>query len=115
MKHSEYVEVIKNTAINLGKKTLMKALLTKVPFLFYGPFGVITELLIEKALVILIRETEFAVFFKYIDMRVDQQGKDFTEAALNNYRIQQNGTPEEKKKSEEELISKFKSFVKLTS
>ena len=115
MKHSEYVEVIKKTALDAGKKLLLGELLKRVPFLFWGPLGAVTSLLVTKCLEILIQQTEFGIFFLYIDMRTDQQGKEFSSTAMKNYQIQQHGTPDEKKKSEEELIKAFKSFVRLST
>lgn len=113
MNYQEYVEAVKSTALTTAKKTLISALLKKVPFLFYGPFGAITTLAVEKALELLFKEAEFAVYFKYTDLRVDRQGLDFSRVAMENYKIQQTGTEDEKKKSEERLIACFKNFISL--
>lgn len=113
--HQEAVEAIKKALLSTGKEVLIKALVKKVPFLFFGPWGAVTELLIGKLVEILINETEFATFALYIDLRTDRQGKVFSEAVRKNYHAQLNGTEDEKIKSEKELIEKFKEFAMLTS
>ena len=111
--HQEYVEAIKKSAIATGKKALITYLTKKLPFLFIPVIGPIVSLVLEKVVEILIRETEFAIFFKYIDLRVDAQGRDFSEAAIKNFHVQKSGSPDEIAKAEKELIEKFKSFVVL--
>ena len=114
MTHQEYVDAIKASAISTGKKVLIGAVSKKLPFLFVPVIGPVVGLVLGKIVELLVKETEFAIFFKYIDMRTSAQGRDFSEAAINNFKIQQSGTPEEKAKSEKELIEKFRSFVILT-
>jgi hypothetical protein len=113
--HQEYVDAIKKSAISTGKRLLIKALVTRVPFLFWPPFGLVTSFLIGKEVEILVAETEFAIFFTYIDMRVDAQGRAFSQAAIKNYQAQLNGSPQEKSEAEKELMDSFKKFVVLKS
>lgn len=115
VKHSDYVNAIKSVAMKTGKDLLVREGLKHLPFLFVGPLGPLGNKIVEKIMEILIREGEFAVFFKYIDLRVDGQGKDFSDAAVRNYHAQTNGTPEEKAKAEAELIEAFKKFAKLNT
>lgn len=115
MKHSEYVEVIKKTATDLAVKLFLEVLLKEVPFLFWGPFGPLTKAIVTKVVTIVYNKGEMAVFFKYIDMRVDKQGTNFSEAAIRNHIAQQSGTPDEKLKAEADLIIAFKSFAKLSN
>lgn len=115
MKHSEYVEVIKKTATDIGVKIILRELLLEVPFLFWGPVGPLTKLIVTKVVTKAFHEGEMAIFFQYIDMRTDLQGRRFSQAAINNAIAQRNGTPDEKKKAEAELILAFKSFVKLSN
>lgn len=107
----EYIDAIKKAAIATGKSGLIKVLLIKAPFLFYPVIGPITELLLGKILEILINETEFAAFFLYMDVRISKQGKEFAEAAVNNYKVQQTGTDQEKKDAEKLLMEKFKPLI----
>jgi hypothetical protein len=111
LNYDEYVKAVKSTALTTAKKTLISALLRKVPFLFWGPFGAVTSMLIGKGLELLFEQAEFAIYFKYTDLRVDKQGLTFAQVAMDNYRIQQNGTEDEKKQSEERLINCFKHFI----
>lgn len=115
MKHSDYVNALKAAAFETGKNLLRREGLKHLPFLFSGPLGIIGNKLVEKIMEVLIKEGEFAIFFKYIDLRVDAQARDFSNAALKNYRTQISGTPEEKAKAEVELIVAFKNFVKLNA
>jgi hypothetical protein len=115
MTHQEYVDAIKKSAISAGKKVLISTISKKLPFLFLPVIGPVTSLLLGKVVEILVQETEFAIFFKYIDLRVDSQGREFSEAAIRNFQVQQTGSPDEKAKTEKELIEKFRSFVILRS
>jgi hypothetical protein len=111
--HQEYVDSIKKAAVSTGKKFLVKRVAEMLPFLFLPILGPITTIALEKIVEILVRETEFAIFFKYIDLRVDAQGRAFSEAAIRNFHAQKTGDPNEIAKAEKELIEKFKSFVTL--
>ena len=111
MNYQEYVEAVKTTAIATAKKSLLTALLKKVPFLFWGPLAPLVNICVEKCIEILIRETEFGVFFLYTDFRVDRQGIDFAKVAMENHKIQQTGTEDEKRNSEKRLIDCFKQFI----
>jgi hypothetical protein len=115
VKHSEYVEIIKKTATDIAVKAILGALLKEVPFLFWGPLGPLTKVVITKVVTIAYQQGEMAVFFKYIDMRVDAQGSAFSAAAIRNFKAQQSGTEDEKKKAEADLIIAFKSFAKLSN
>lgn len=115
MKHSEYVKIIQKTLTELAVKKILEALLLEAPFLFWGPLGPFTKMVITKVVTKAYEQGEMAVFFKYIDMRVDAQGSAFSAAAIKNFQVQQTGTEDEKKKSEQELIAAFKSFAKLSN
>ena len=115
MTHQEYVDAIKKSAISTGKKVLVQYLTKKLPFLFFPIIGPVTGLVLEKIVEILVRETEFGIYFKYIDLRVDAQGRAFSEAAIKNYQAQLSGDKDAIAKAEKELIEKFKSFVVLGS
>jgi hypothetical protein len=115
MKHSQYVEIIKSTVTDVAIKKILEALLMEAPFLFWGPLGPLTRMLVSKVVTKAYEQGEMAIFFKYIDMRVDSQGRKFSEIAIKNHYVQQHGTEDEKKKSEQELIIAFKSFVKFSN
>jgi hypothetical protein len=109
--HQEYVDSIKKVAISAGKKVLIEAVAKKLPFLFIPVIGPIVSLLLGKIVEILISETEFALFFGYIDLRIDAQGRAFSEAAILNHYTQIHGSPNEKLASEKALIEKFRAFA----
>ena len=97
----------------MGTKLLVKEVAARLPFLFVPILGPFTKIILEKIVVLLFTQTEFAIFFKYIDMRTDFQGREFSQAALANYQAQRTGTPEQKLAAEEKLIKKFTAFVVL--
>ncbi len=111
--HAGYVESLKHSAVSVGTKLLVKEVAARLPFLFVPILNPLTTMVLERLVRLLVLQTEFAVFFKYIDMRVDAQGRDFSRAALNNYHTQREGTPEQKKEAEERLIKAFTAFVVL--
>ena len=115
MKHAEYIEAIKKSAISTGKKVLISYLSKKLPFLFIPVVGPVVGLLIEKLVTILVTETEFGAFFLYIDFRVDAQGRAFSEAAIRNHKAQLSGDKNEIVKAEKELIERFRAFAILGS
>lgn len=115
----EYVEIMKQAFVTLGKKVIAQAAIDLFPFLAtsFGskvlmPFvslgaGVAVEALVTKA--------ETAAFFLFIDARTGQQGKDFEAAAYANYKIQQNGEPWEKANAEKVLRTTFAKLVSFKS
>ena len=109
--HQEYVDAVKKAAISTGKKALITYLTKKVPYLFVPVLGPVVSLLLGKVVEILIKETEFAIFFQYIDMRVDGQGRDFSEAVILNHKAHLSGDKDEIIKAEANLIKKFRAFV----
>lgn len=116
----EYVELLKSTALSLGKQKVLPLLLAQLPAkMTTGFFGAILNplfgLIVGKALEIAIRETEMGAFFLYIDLRTSAQGRAFEGAARKNIEAQLNGTPEQAAKAERELIENFRAFVKLTN
>jgi len=113
--HDEYVELLKTTLISMLKKSLLKAALSRLPFLAWGPIGPVVSLVFGKVASIVVNETEVALFCLYIDFRTANQSEDFTESALKNLKAQKDGTDEEKKLAEETLINSFRNFVKLSN
>lgn len=116
----EYVELLKSTALSLGKKEILPILLAQLPAkLTTGFLGAILNpilgFVVGKVLEIAIRETEIGLFFLYIDLRTSTQGRNFEKYMRANLDAQRNGTPDQKAKAEKELKDAFKAFVKLTS
>jgi len=116
----EYVELLKSTALSMGKDAVLKILLAQLPAKmvtgFWGAMiNPILGLLVQRTLEIAIRETAIGAFFLYIDMRTSAQGRDFEKAAAHNVLVQLTGTEEEKARAEKELINRFRSLIKLTN
>jgi hypothetical protein len=111
----QYVETIKETALSMGKKLVMDWLVSKAAFMAWAFPNMIAGFFVSKVLEVAIRETEFGLFFLYIDLRTSAQGKDFAEAAIRNQLLQKTGTEQEKADAEADLIRKFRDFVKFTS
>lgn len=115
MKHSEYIGILKDTLTKLVIKSATSLVFKKIPFLAWGPIGPLVSGIIEKFVIMLFNETEMVIFLKYTDFRISRQGKEFSEAAIRNFEIQRTGSEDEKRKSEEELISAFRNFIKLAN
>ena len=111
MTHDDYVKSIKSSLLNLGKKAVLDFIFSKVSLLAWGPLGVLVEMVVSKILDIFINEAETAIFFEYIDVRSSQQGNDFSQKAIDNFKAQQSGTPDEKAKAEKALIDSFRNFA----
>lgn len=111
MTHQEYVDTLKSSALELGKKLVMQRLVAQLPFLATPFVHGLTLLLVGKVLEIAIRETEFGAFFLFIDVRVNRQGKDFAEAALKYHQAPDS----EKHIYEKDYLEKFYTFASLKS
>jgi hypothetical protein len=115
MTKEEYANQIKESALSIGKQAVMQFLITKFPWMGMTLINPIVGLLVGYILGIAIKETEFGLFYQYIDMRTGQQQSEFEKAAMENFRAQQSGTLEEKLNAEKNLIAKFRIFTRLTS
>ena len=111
MTQDEYVELLKISALDIGKRAVMKALASRIPLLSGGLPAMIVGVVVEKILRIAILETEMQTFFWYIDMRVSAQGKTFSEYA----RAYHSATPEEKVKLESSYLDSFYKLASLKS
>lgn len=114
----EYVDVIKSSFVSIGSKAVHSGLVTAFPSaaaLLANPFTrFVIDFFIKKLLNFLAKESEMAVFFKYIDMRVGVQAKEFEAAAYANHAAQLTGDKDAIKKAENDLWAKFEPFARLT-
>lgn len=115
MTKQEYVNIIKSSFVNFGTKAIMSYLKVQIPFFSLPVVSYLTEMVVSKILDIAVNKTDTAIFFTFIDLRVNAQGREFSNAALKNYEVQKSGTKEEKQKSEQELIDSFRTLVKFSS
>jgi hypothetical protein len=109
----EYANQIKESALAIGKQAVMQFLIMKFPWMGMTIVNPIIGLLVGYILGIAIKETEFGLFYQYIDMRTGNQQSEFEKAAMENFRIQKSGTAEEKLNAEKNLIAKFRAFASL--
>lgn len=114
MNRQEYVDAIKTQLINRSIKSAYSYLISKIAFLAWGPLAPLIKLVLERILKIFIYKTELAMFFKFVDLRTSEQGRAFSEALINNHKVQEHGSEEEKKIAEENLKNTFDNLVKLT-
>lgn len=111
----EYVAVIKQAFVTLGKKAAMEFIVAQLPFLGRG-FGLsvlnpIAGYFVGLAVQGIVEHTETAAFFLFIDMRGSSQGKAFEQSAYENYRAQRQGTPQEKLNAEANLKRDLRALV----
>ncbi len=111
----DYVSAIKSAFITMGDKAVEGIIITYLPFLSAPIFSSILDYLVNMIMTDLVNNGEIAAFFVYIDFRVNKQGQDFSEAAIENHIVQQNGTAKEKALAEANLWNSFRLFAKLTA
>lgn len=99
----------------MGVDVVMKHVVAHVPFLAWPFFNPLTQMAVKYIAKTLVTQGETAAFFYYIDMRVSNQHQEFEKAAIENALAQVDGSPEEKKRAEENLKVAFRNFVVLTS
>lgn len=115
MTQQQYVDLIKSALLTATRKAVMDYLVAQIPFLGWAFVNPIVGMIVDQILSIVFQQTELAAFFFYIDFRTVAQGKDFENAAVANQTAQTNGTPEQKAKAEQDLITAFRAFAKLTN
>lgn len=115
MTHQEYIDSLKSSAVKLGSSSALLYIFTNLPFLKAPFLKQITEKIVESIISIFVNKTEMGIFFIYIDTRSSHQGEVFSQMAYRNFIAQKNGTEQEKKIAEENLINAFKNFASLRS
>lgn len=115
MTRTEYIEAIKSAVLSSTVKAVMGMLVEYNGFFALPIINPIIQLIVQWILTAAIRQTELAMFFLYVDLRVNEQGKEFEKAAINNELMQRIGTPKEKADAEKKLIDSFRNLAKFTS
>lgn len=113
MKHSEYVEILKNQGKDILKKVLIKVAVEKLPFLAFGPANILLAQFMSWLATEAMKKGEMAIFFQYIDFRTDDQAKEFESLMIRNATIQKIGTEDEKRAIEKELEGALLKLVNL--
>ena len=106
---------MKTAYVTISVRLTLAWAATLWPPLATGVLGKIVESVATKLATYLAEQSELGAFFYYIDTRVGEQGKEFTEAALSNRTVQKTGTPAEREHAEEILWTKFKAFASFVS
>ena len=115
MKHSEYIEIVKDLGKEALKKAILNGIVKAVPFLASGPWNYVLLKFISWVATNAIEEAEMRIFFQYIDFKTDVQAKDFEAAMLRNHTIQKIGTEDEKRKAEADLTVALHKLISLKS
>lgn len=113
MKYSENVELIKGASVTLLKEALLGVFIKWIPSLAFGPLNFVAVRLATKLAEELAERGELMFFFLNVDLRTNNQGKDFVSAMIKNHNAQKSGTPDEKQAAENELIIATNIFVDL--
>lgn len=112
MKASDMVRIAKDYYVESHKMVLTAWLVSMVPFLATPPWSKALDIILEKILRKVADLLDKIAYFAYTDLRVTAQGKRYVNAKMNGYAIELNGTPEEKKRAEDEIKEAFKDFAK---
>ena len=114
MTRDDYVDLIKAAFKDLGYRVVMKRLVAEVPFFGWGLVNPIIGHLVSYILEYLISSAEMFFFFKYTDLRVSRQGKEFLEAALRHQEAKTK-SKEERERAEKDFINAARVFIDLRS
>lgn len=112
MTHQDYADIIKSAALSSAKSAMLSYFAKKIPFLTTKFMNPITTYLVDVFLKILIRETEFAVFFMYIDLRTSFQAKRFEKSAMEYENAKKSNDQAKIKEYESRLINDFRLLAK---
>ena len=115
MTRDEYVSLIKTNFVNLAVKKAMSLIVSKVPFLKWPFFNPLTSLFVGWILREAIEDAEAGVFFWYIDMRVDSQGRAYSDAVAKLEAAKLTGNSKEIANAEAHLKLAFTNLVRLST
>jgi hypothetical protein len=116
MTNEEAVQLIKNQFTSISGRVLKAAILTTpLSFLETPPLSFITNKIIDWATGVLAKDGEIGAFFLYTNFNVNQQGADFMKAVIENQRMQQMGSEDDKKISEQKLKDAFARLIVLSN
>ncbi len=112
MKIDQFIETLKSQLVTIGTNGVMTFLAIEVPFFAFPVVNKVTRLIVEKVIEIAIRYTELGAYFLYVDQYTAAQSDAFSNAAKKNLEAQRNGTAEQKKQAEMELINRTRDLIK---
>ena len=112
MEHKEYIEILKSYILQSAKKATIEYIFKKIPYLAIPVLNPVVSFIVEKIATIILYKVETAIFFTYIDIRTNFQGRTLYNAITKNKEAQAYGTDEEKQLAEKNLALAFDSFFK---
>lgn len=107
----QYIDAVKAASLKILKDNILQIILTHASWAMVPPLGFIVTAIVNKLCEKLVDRAEMIAFFKYVDFRVDAQGRSLEQAMVNNLYMQTHGTKEQKDEAEKILIEKFRAFA----
>lgn len=108
----QYANNLKAAVVRMSTESVLAGLTAEVPVLLNPFLRFITKEALEALLNFLVNRGEMAAFFMYVDLRTNQQGRNFYDSVVN---WQKATTPEEKAKREKEFKLRFRELVVMSS
>ena len=111
----ENVSALKDLAEEFIKKSIIKWLLLKLPFLSWGVFNPIVAFGVGKLASFIVKEGEIGAFFLYTDFRVGKQKDAYISSAEKYLSIKATGTPEEVAIAKKDFVDSSSRFISLST
>lgn len=115
MNRQETADLIVTQAAALIKKRIVSWAVKKFVFFAWGPFGPLLSHYAGELAEYIAKDAEMRIFFLYIDLNTDKQGKTWLKAMKAYQEAVNNGTPEKIEATEVELDNAFRDLIMLSS
>lgn len=115
MNRNEAADLLRGQAETIIKKSIVSFVAKKAAFLLWGPFGVLVSYFAGQLAEYISKEGELRIFFLYIDMRTDSQGRDYLKAMKEYQGAKNEGDIEKIKEKESKLDEAFRALVVFTN
>lgn len=111
----DHVNASKEYFITGATTGVSSLILTKLPFLNWGPLPSILKWGLRKIFSLAVFKTEVGAFFKFIDFRSSAQGRAYHKSISAYLKAKKDGSAEEIKVAETNMVNAFRALVKLTN
>lgn len=111
--YKETANATKSIIVDILKKTIIRRVVAKLPFLAFGPANFLLSQVVSWLAKEIAEDAEMMAFIARTDLRVDIQGRDYVKAVIRHLRAQSGTDEQEKKDAIEDLDHKFDCFVAL--
>ena len=115
MTFDENVSVMKDLAEGLIKRSILKWILGRLPFLTWGFLNPITGFLASELATYIVKEGEIGAFFLYTDFRVGVQKDAYLSSAQEWLSIKATGSKEEVALAKERFLDSSSAFISITA